>query len=243
MNKNLINSIVIAIAIIITGYILSNAYMNKGQEIHKIKVTGLAEKDFSSNLAVWTGSFNKINADMKAAFRNLKEDVDKVKSFLSDYGFKENEISFSAVQIDKEYDYSYDNNDNRVSTFIGYRLTQTITVQSMNVIKVDEISRKISSLIDQGVEFYSDQPMFYYTQLADLKLELVEEATSDARARAEKIAENSGGRLGNLIFGDMGVFQITARYSNEDYHWGGAFNTTAIDKTASITMHLEFEVK
>ena len=72
---------------------------------------------------------------------------------------------------------------------------------------------------------------------------MISKATEDARIRAEKIAENSRGALGDLISARMGVFQITGQNSDEDYSWGGAYNTSAKKKTASITMRLEYKVK
>ena len=72
---------------------------------------------------------------------------------------------------------------------------------------------------------------------------MISKATEDARVRAERIAENAGGRLGDLISARMGVFQITGQNSGEDYSWGGAYNTSSKNKTASITMRLEYNVK
>ena len=41
----------------------------------------------------------------------------------------------------------------------------------------------------------------------------------------------------------MGVIQITGQNSTEDYSWGGAFNTKAKNKTATVTVKMEFEIK
>ena len=72
---------------------------------------------------------------------------------------------------------------------------------------------------------------------------MIAEATENARIRAEQIAKNSGARLGKLKNATLGVFQITGQYSNEDYTWGGAFNTSSKEKTASVTVTAEFMVK
>jgi hypothetical protein len=40
----------------------------------------------------------------------------------------------------------------------------------------------------------------------------------------------------------MGIFQIIGQNSNEDYSWGGTFNTSSKEKTATITMKLEFGI-
>lgn len=241
--KSLISTIIIAVAIITTGYLLGTNYKNRSQKLHTVEVTGLSEKNFSSDLIVWNGSFSKFNKDMKVASNELKKDVEKVRAFLKELNVPENEILFSAVQINREYETTYDNDGNSKSTFTGYQLTQNVKIESKNIKLIEKVSRDVSGLIDDGVEFYSESPMFYYTKLSDLKLQLIEEATKDARLRADKIAENSGGSIKRLLEGNMGVFQITARNSNEDYSWGGAFNTTSQEKTASITVHLVFEVR
>jgi hypothetical protein len=41
----------------------------------------------------------------------------------------------------------------------------------------------------------------------------------------------------------MGVFQITGQNENEDFSYGGAFNTSNINKTATVTVKMDFEVK
>ncbi|MFN5427612.1 MAG: SIMPL domain-containing protein, partial [Bacteroidota bacterium] len=41
---------------------------------------------------------------------------------------------------------------------------------------------------------------------------------------------------------NQGIFQIVAQNSNEDYSWGGSFNTSSKKKTATITMKLDYEI-
>jgi hypothetical protein len=41
----------------------------------------------------------------------------------------------------------------------------------------------------------------------------------------------------------MGVFQITGQDSNENYSYGGAFNTSSRNKKASITVKTEYGAK
>ena len=127
--------------------------------------------------------------------------------------------------------------------FIGYELTQSIQIESKNVNKVEKISREITELLNKGVEVYSEPPRYYYTKLANLKVEMISKATEDARIRAENIAKFSGGSLGKLESAKMGVFQITGQNSKENYSWGGTFNTSSKQKTASITMKLVYKVK
>jgi hypothetical protein len=74
-------------------------------------------------------------------------------------------------------------------------------------------------------------------------MDLLAKASADARQRAETIARSVDSRLDRLKRADMGVFQITGKNSNEDYSYGGAFNTTDKQKTASITIRMDYRLK
>lgn len=241
--KSSLSAIIIGIAIIATAAVLSNGFKNRNKALDQIDVTGLGKKDFVSDLIVWTGSFTRKSMDLKAAYAQLNEDQKKIKEYLLGKGVKETELVVSAVEINKEFDYHYDNEGRSTSTFNGYRLTQRVTIESNDVDKVESISREVTELINTGVEFYSETPQYYYTRLAELKIEMIASATEDARVRAEKIAQNAGAKLGDLKSAKMGVFQIIAQNSSEDFSWGGSFNTFSKRKTATITMKLSFGIE
>ena len=158
-------------------------------------------------------------------------------------GILSNEIVFTSVNIIRDYEYTYDRNGNRKSRFTGYNLTQRVQIESQEVDKIENVSREVTELINYGVEFYSQSPEYYYTKLAELKIEMIAEATKDARLRAEKIAESSGAKLGDLQNARMGIFQIIAQNTSEEYSWGGAFNTSSKRKTATITMKQTFGIR
>lgn len=236
-------SIIITLSVIITGYILGNSYLSKGKIEPTISVTGLGETTFDSDLIVWRANFSRKNITLKDAYSELNADLRKVKEYLIKKGTDPKDIIFEAAAIEKEYYNDYDENGNIRSTyFSGYILTQSMKIQSKNVDLIEKTSREVSELIDAGIELNSNSPEYYYTKLASLKLKMIEQATKDAYNRAIKIAENGGGSLGNMKSADMGVFQITAENSSEDFEWGGSFNTSSKRKTASIIMRLKYDI-
>jgi uncharacterized protein len=236
--------IVFALALVLTAFILSNAFKNRNRAADTISVTGMGSKDFVSDLIVWSGSFVKKNPDLKAAYSDLDKDREIIRQYLISKGITSEDIVFSSVDIMREFDESYDSYGNRRnSVFTGYRLNQNVQIESREVNKIEGISRQVSELINMGVEFYSNAPQYYYTQLAELKIEMIAEATKDAHTRAEQIAKNAGSKVGKLKKANMGVFQIIAQNSSEDFSWGGSFNTMAKNKTATITMKLEYGIK
>ena len=222
----------------------SNAYKFKYKSNNSVSVTGLGSKDFVSDLIVWSGSFIRKNGSLKDAYAELDSDRDKIKKYLLKQGTSTDEIIFSAVDIDKEFTDVWDDSGTKtISVFSGYRLTQRVQIESKDVDKVEGISRQVTELINSGIEFYSSSPEYYYTKLAELKIEMIAEATKDANTRAKKIAENAGSDIGALKNASMGVFQIVAQNSAEEYSWGGSFNTTSKRKSASITVKLEYEAE
>jgi hypothetical protein len=174
----------------------------------------------------------------------LKQDEKDLRDYFSSKGIKENEIVFSAVSIDKEFTSRYNQDGNITGNeFSGYKLTQIVTIDSKDLEKVEKTSREVTELIQQGIEFNSSTPSYYYSKLSELKIDLLAKASADAKLRAETIAKNSGSSLGVIKNASMGIFQITGKNSNEDYSYGGAFNTSSKTKTASITIRIDYAVK
>lgn len=239
--KILVAAVVIGIAIVIAFAIAGNAYKYRSVTMETIVVTGLAEKDFSSDLIVWNGSYSKKSFDLKSVYASLKSDEAIIRNYLKSKGIKDNEMVFSSVEINKDFDYKQDENGRSLgSVFTGYTLRQNVKVESQEVAKIEQISREVTELIESGVELNSSPPLFYNTKLSEVKMDLLARASADAKTRAKTIAKNAGSKLGKLKKATMGVFQITGKNSNEDYSYGGAFNTSSKNKTGSITIKMEF---
>ncbi|MBI4944795.1 MAG: SIMPL domain-containing protein [Bacteroidetes bacterium] len=242
--KTSFSAFIIALAIIIAAYLFAGAWKKTHNTSETINVTGMAKKDFSSDLIVWKGSFSRKAYVIKEAYTQIKKDADIIKAYLIGKGVNEKEIVFSSVTINKDFKMAYNKEGMETSSYPdGFTLMQAVTIESKEVDKIEKISREVTELIDSGVEFYSSHPEYYYTKLAELKIEMLANATKDGYTRASKIAENADSKIGNLRNASMGIFQITAQNSSENYSWGGTFNTASKRKSASVTVKLEFDVK
>lgn len=235
-------AIIFSIAIITASYLLSDAYHKRAQPIGSISVTGSGSENFTSDLIVWEGQFVRVFPVLKQAYEDLNADKETVRTYLIEKGIPPENIVFNSVQTNEQRDNQYQNGNYVGSIFKAYELIQSVKIESTNVELIESISREITELLNKGAQFNSTPPRYYYTKIADLKIAMISKATEDARIRAEKIAENSGGKLGDLNNASMGVFQITGQNSGEDYSWGGVYNTHDKKKTASITMRLEYKI-
>lgn len=242
--RSYISPIIIALAIIFAVIIAASAYRYRFTSSETISVTGLAEKDFSADQVVWKGTFHRQGNDLKSVYALLKGDEAEIKRYLNGQNIPDTAIVFSSIDVQRNYNTRFDN-EGRVagSEFSGYNLTGTVTVDSRNIPAVERLSREITALLEKGIELNSIPPSYYYSALNELKIDLLAKAASDAQQRAKSIADNSDASLGKIKKASMGVFQITGKNLNEDYSYGGAFNTTSKEKTASITLRVEYIIK
>jgi hypothetical protein len=242
--KNYVSALIAGLSIIIAVFVLSNAYTYKFRTNENVSVVGSAEVDFTSDLIVWEGSFTRKNFSLKEAYAALKNDENEIRAYLRSKGIPDSSMIFSAVEIMKENGNSFDRNGNITGTvFNGYNLTQKVKIESMDIEKVEKLSREVTALIEKGIELNSASPMYFYTKLATLKMDLLAAASKDAKTRAETIAKSAGSKLGKARKATMGVFQITGKNKNEDFSYGGSFNTIDKFKTASITVRTEYQLE
>ena len=73
-------------------------------------------------------------------------------------------------------------------------------------------------------------------------MELLAEATKNATARANVLAENSKGTVGVLISASQGIFQITAPASSDISSYG-EYDKSTIMKEVKAVVTLEFRVE
>lgn len=239
--KQQINIIICCLTIITVAFLAGTILDKKSRSNDSLTVTGLASRDFVSDIITWEGSFTRKDLDLKSTYAALETDRKVVEEYLLSKGVKSGEYVFSAVNIEKSFKDVFNTEGNKIDTlFIGYTLTQKVRIESSEVEKIEATSREITKLINDGLEFYSEAPEYYYSKLAELKIQMVAEATKDARTRAENIAQNAKGHLAGLRYSSLGVFQIIAPNSNEEITWDGTVNRSSKKKTVMLTVKLQF---
>jgi uncharacterized protein len=253
MEDKIKSSVIIGIAIIITAWILGKSFQNRNENLDSISVIGLGTKDFISDEILWSGSFTTNSLDIKEAYNKMISDQKIVSNFFIGKGFNANEFAFGAINFQKKFreiktanpQNEYDVKTEQV--FDGYEATQTIAfVAKKNpdlMKRIEAVSSKTSELVNSGIELSSNSIQYTFSGLPSLKQSLIEKATKDASERADKIVSTADGDLGKLKNASMGVFQITGQGSTEEDSYGGINDTYSKNKTARITVRLEYELE
>src|SRR5688572_10666595 len=94
---------ILGICLIVAVAIAGNAIKYRSRSTETIVVTGLAEKDFVSDLIVWQGSYSRRSFELQSAYTTLKSDEATIRQYLKSKGVADAEMIFSAVQINKEF--------------------------------------------------------------------------------------------------------------------------------------------
>lgn len=217
-NIHLLSAAIIAVGLLLLGLCIRSGIVTFKQLDRVVTVKGLAEREVKADKVTWPLVYKELGNDPSAMYTLLEKKNRQVVAFLKSGGISDSEISVNPPLIS---DRQADNYGNEIMNF-RYKATSVITVTSGNVDKVRQLMRRQTELMRQGIaivgEEYSNNATTYdFTKLNSIKPEMVEEATKNARATAEKFAADSGSKIGGIRSASQGQFSIENRDSNTPY--------------------------
>jgi len=208
----------LAIGLIVAAFILKSGLVEIKSQGDEITVKGFAEKSIESDMAVWSGRISARGAQLESAYAKLEADRTRLLQFLEKSGATDLGVRLEPVSTRAVYETLSDGR--RGNRVVGYELGQTVSLSSRDLDMVDRVAQSSADLIRDGVELSASPPQYYFTQLDELKVEMLAEASRDALRRAEVLAENSASRVGALRSASQGVFQITPEFSTDVSPYG-----------------------
>lgn len=217
-HEKLISSIIIAAALVIAGFALRSGIVTFKDRDCQVSVKGLCEKEVKANKVTWPLVYKEIGSDPTAMYSTMEQKNQQIVKFLKAGGLTDEEISVNPPSIT---DRQADNYGNEMLSY-RYKATSVITVTSQNVDRVRTLMRKQTELMKQGIalvseEYGENKVVYEFTGLNDIKPQMVEEATKNARETAEKFAADSGSRLGKISHASQGQFSIEDRDATTPY--------------------------
>lgn len=203
-----------------------------------ISVTGSAFKIVQSDSARLEFEVLSRKADKQAAYNAVKAQLPVVTSYLKDKGLTDIEITAS----NGYNSYRYNANGSMTNDVAYYNLSQPVVVKSDDVNKIKEVSADIQSLLDKGIDINIISTQYFYSKLGDLKVELLKDATTDAKDRAKAMLKATHNRPGKIQAIQMGVFQITPVDSTNVSDMG-INDTSTIEKKVTAVANVVFRIK
>ena len=216
--KNLrLEALFVAVGLIVVGICICHGLSGIGDNHRIVNVKGLAEREVEANKVTWPLIIKTLGNDLNSIYDEVNKSNTITQNFLISKGISADEISINAPQIiDKEADIY-----NSQPVTYRYNVTSVITVSSNKVDLVRKLMSQQGELLKQGVAVsandYSNAVIYEYTGLNQIKPEMIEQATQNAREVAEKFAKDSKSTLGKIMSANQGLFSIDNRDANTPY--------------------------
>jgi hypothetical protein len=222
---------------VVSSLIFAKAIGDFKQANDVLMVTGSAKRPIESDYIILRFSVSSQEPTAQAAYQNLEDQIEQLQAYLQEKRVPNDAITLGAIS-----NYSIPEvtvNGRETGNVVAYRLSQTVEIRSDEVKKYTELSQQANELINQGINLVSEPPQYLYTKLGELRVEMVAEATKDAQARAEAIAQSTGSKVGAIRSAKTGVFQITSRNSTDvsDY---GVYDTSSPEKDITAVVSVQF---
>lgn len=204
---------------IMLGFLLLGIFIKSSVGTFKaynriVTVKGLAEKEVPADKVIWPIVYKEIGNNLTSLYDAINSKNEVIISYLLEKGISREEISVSAPQI---IDMNAERYRSEPSPY-RYNITSVITVNSSKVPLVREIISSQSELLKKGIalisEDYQYPTSYMFTKLNDIKPDMIEEATKNARASAQKFAVDSDSKLGKIKRANQGQFSISDRDAN-----------------------------
>ncbi len=231
---------VLTVGILITAALVtSTKIIAKSMSNNIISVTGSAYEIVKSDKGSLEFNINVKRDTKQDAYSAVQSQIKIVKKYLEDKKIKNIELK----TVNGWYNYK---RDPRTGSYTdiqdSYNLSQPIMISSDNVELIKEISNDITGLINQGVDINVQSPSYDYSKLADLKVSLLEKASTDAKNRAASMLKPTKNSVGKIHSVRMGVYQITPVDSTSVSDMG-INDTSTIDKKVTAVANVSFKIK
>lgn len=195
------------IGLIVMGVFVMLGLGRVNQSPRTVNVKGLAEMNVDATKVIWPIQVKLVSNDMNTIYSKINESNEAVVKFLKDNGLTDEEISVNAPLVVDRAANMYDNDWKQ-----RYNAIAKIVVTSKKVALVRSLMSRQGELMKQGVavtdQEYGTSIVYEYTELNSIKPQMIEEATRNARAAAEKFANDSNSKLGKIKTATQGQFSI-----------------------------------
>lgn len=215
MKNYYVEATILAVAIVVLGTFVKNSLDRFTDKERVVTVKGLSEREVPADKVIWPLIYKELGNDPADIYQRIEKKNATVMDFLKKHGLTDNEISVNPPQVKDRFADSW-SQENILNRYVA---SSVIIVNSTQVDLVRNIMQKQAELMKIGIalisEDYGNNMVKYeFTGLNEIKPEMVEESTKNARATAEKFAKDSDSELGKIRRATQGQFSITNRDNN-----------------------------
>ncbi|MAI62650.1 MAG: hypothetical protein CBB87_09270 [Micavibrio sp. TMED27] len=214
------------------GYFVGQMMYNAKVALNTAEVKGLSERRVRANRANWSMEFNiagNKKGQIPALYKQMEENRDRIVELLKKDGFDDDEIKTGVI----DYFYREYRDENQTLVDQSHALRGTVNVETDKVDLIEKVRGNINKLIAEGISIQNRMPKYYFTNLNEIKPDMLKEATQNAKVAANEFAESAGAKVGRIRSARQGGFII--RDAGEEYG-----DTQKIEKDVRVVTTISF---
>ncbi len=206
MKNNLLAGALIALGLCLGGcfiYLGMSKFANKDRAV---SVKGLSTREVEADHAVWPLAYAWNGNDLPSLYAQLENVTARVKQHLLSMGFEESDIRQGSISVNDNWSDYYGNHRPEYK----YTLSTSLIVSTDKVQLVVASQGKEAELLKEGIIVKTERWNldYQFNGLPELKPSMIEEATQNARAVAQKFADDAQCSLGSIRRASQGQFSI-----------------------------------
>jgi len=213
----LVLGLFIFLGLALLGHFLGTSAIKFKEYERTVTVKGLSEREYPADIAIWPISFLEVGNDLTEVYLAVEKHTQTLIAFLEANGFERRELTISPPGVADKLAQGYE----KARIEFRYMATQTVTVYSDKIDAVRAAMNRLGDLGKQGIAItddnYQHATEYLFTRLNEVKPEMIEEATTQAREVATKFAKDSSSRLGKIKQASQGQFSIGDRDKNNPH--------------------------
>lgn len=232
-------SFILAAGLIGFGFSIGQGLKKFNRAERTISAKGLAEREVSANVAVWKINFT-ISSDRIDEVRKQLPDVqNSIQSFLESQGFKAEEISKSSNIRDRQ---AQDYGGEKGNRFVA---AGSYVVTTSHVSQVEKSNQAVDELLKKGIVMTNNQVEYFFTDLNQIKPEMLDDATKNAKEAAAGFAKSMDVEVGSLKSASQGVFSIENPIGStaSGYSEYGSNQNSSLRKKVRVVTQVEFYIE
>ncbi len=209
-NPNRVLTAFLAVSIALSGWFIGDGFRRGRAAERYVTVKGVSERFVRADRAYWYLAFTAADDDLTRAQADLDASLAVVLDFVTAGGLPETAVVPQQVDVVDLHARPYRTNENA----LRFTVKRTVLVRTQRIQEIAALSRQTGELVKQGVILVdSSWPTYTFDRLNEVKPEMIEEATRNARRAAEQFAADSNSRIRSIRRANQGVFQILGRES------------------------------
>ena len=247
INKS--NAVILCVGLIGLGCCIGIGLIKLGNQVNSmnnkmIEVKGLSEKIVKADLGKIVITISNEGSYLEDLYKKRIKDKNKVLDCLKKIGITDEEIADNSSDTwDYEKEVKITEKGVTQSEYKRvFKADDSITIKTKFLEKIDKIRSEIMQLNSEGI-FVKCNHSYQLTDFIKIKLDMMKEASQNARKNAEVFVESQGYKIDDVLYLKQGEVTITGDDEKEGIESWRSNEAKSINKKLRLVVRGGFSKK